>query len=266
VSLRIYGHYHHSTDLSFLRHFPFLKRFQADVFELDNWDGLRFLPDNVEFLALGATRRQFSLAPIARFAQLTRIRLDGHRKDIAVVGDLSALVYLTLRSITLQDLGIFRRLRQLRSLALKLGGTNQLALLNELSSLRYLELWQVRGLSDLSALATLPQLRDLFLQDLTNVRSLPSFRPLHDLRRCCVQNLKHLTDLSPIAEAPYLEEIVLVGMRHISVDGLKCFQGHSALKAAAIGLGSMRRNAQAAEMLGLGPVSNKPFRDYVESD
>jgi hypothetical protein len=51
-----------------------------------------------------------------------------------VVGDLSAFVHLTLRSITLQDLGIFRRLRQLRSLALKLGGTNQLALLNELSS------------------------------------------------------------------------------------------------------------------------------------
>jgi hypothetical protein len=98
------------------------------------------------------------------------------------------------------------------------------------------------------------------------VRSLPSFRPFQDLRRCCVQNLKHLTDLSPIAEAPNLEEIVLVGMRHISVDGLKCFQGHSALKAATIGLGSMRRNAQAVEMLGLGPVSNKPFRDYVESD
>ena len=73
-----------------------------------------------------------------------------------MIGDLSALVYLTLRSITLQDLGIFRRLRQLRSLALKLGGTNQLALLNELSSLRYLELWQVRGLSDLSVSATLP--------------------------------------------------------------------------------------------------------------
>ena len=43
----------------------------------------------------------------------------------------------------------------------------------------------------------------------------------------------------------YLEELVLVNMRHISVDGLKCFRGHSALKAATIGLGSMRRNAQA---------------------
>ena len=92
-----------------------------------------------------------------------------------MVGDLSALVYLTLRSITLQDLGIFRRLRQLRSLALKLGGTNQLALLNELSSLRYLELWQVRGLSNLSVLATLPRLRDLFLQDLTNVAIAKAF-------------------------------------------------------------------------------------------
>jgi hypothetical protein len=265
VSLRIYGHHQRSTDLSFLRHFPFLKRFQADVLELDNWDGLRFLPDTVEFLALGATRRQFSLAPIARFAQLTRLHLDGHRKDIAVVGDLSALVYLTLRSITLTDLGILRRLRKLHSLALKLGGTNRLAPLNELSSLRYLELWRVRGLSDLSALTTLPQLRDLFLQDLTNVRSLPSFRPLQNLRRCYIQNLKHLTDLSPIAEAPYLEEFLLISMRHISVDGLKCFQGHPTLKAATIGLGSMRRNALAAEMLGLGQVSNKPYRDYVES-
>src|SRR5574341_920538 len=32
--LRIYGHYGHSPDLAFLRYFPFLKGFQADVFEL----------------------------------------------------------------------------------------------------------------------------------------------------------------------------------------------------------------------------------------
>jgi len=266
VSLRIYGHYQSSTDLTFLHHFPFLERFQADVFELQNWDGLSHLPETLKSLSLGPTRRKFSLKSVARFSHLTDLYLDGHSKDIAVVGELSALVHVTLRSIRMPDLAILRTLRQLRTLALKLGGTNKLNLLDQIPSLRYLELWRVRGLEDLSALTMLPELRYLFLQDLTNVRSLPSFRALTNLQRCHVENLKSLSDLRPIAAAPNLKELLILNMRHIAVDGLRCFQGHAALTAATIGLCNLRRNAEATEMLGIGPASNaNPFDRYVES-
>jgi hypothetical protein len=134
-----------------------------------------------------------------------------------------------------------------------------------LSQLRYLELWMVRGLSDLSAVAELPALRYLFLQDLKNVTSLPSFRSLRELRRVHIENLKGLSDLTPIADAPKLEELVLLGMRQLSIQSLMCFRDHRTLKAATVGLGSQRRNVEAASLLGRAPVKDlKPIREYVE--
>ena len=267
VSLRILGHHTESApDLAFLRHFPFLKHFEADVFEIESWDGLQFLPDSLETLSLGATRRRFSLQPIARFTQLAELSLDGHSKDADVLAGFTRLVYLRLRSVTLGGLAPLRGLRELRSLELKLGGTHDLALLPELTSLRYLELWRVQGVRDLSPVAELSQLRYLFLQDLAEVRSLPSFATLRELRRCEVENLKGLTDLTPIAAAPNLEELVISGMRHIAVDSLACFRGHPTLRAAGIGLGSLRRDRQAADLLGLRNVLDiKPIRRYVEA-
>jgi hypothetical protein len=129
IPLRIYGHYGHRPDLAFLRHFPFLKGFQADVFEIESLDGLANLPDSLEFLAPGATRRTFSLKQISRFARLTELSLEGHRKDIEVLGGFGSLLHLTLRSITLPDLSLLKQLQSLHSFALKLGGTNQLGLL-----------------------------------------------------------------------------------------------------------------------------------------
>jgi hypothetical protein len=266
IPLRIYGHYQHSPDLDFLRHFPSLKGFQADVFETANWEGLACLPDSLEFLALGATRRKFSLTHIARFNGLKELFLEGHSKDVAVLSEFAGLVYLTLRSISLADLSLLRPLRNLRSLALKLGGTSNLALLAELRCLRYLELWMVRGLSDVSAVAELPELRYLFLQDLKNVTALPSFRSLRELRRCHIENLKGLSDITPIAEAPNLEELVLVSMRHIPVENFTCFRTHPTLKAATVGLGSQRRNKEVASLLGRAPATTaKPIRTYVDA-
>jgi hypothetical protein len=94
----------------------------------------------------------------------------------------------------------------------------------------------VRGLTDLSAVADLVQLRYLFLQDLKNVRTLPSFRSLHELRRCDIENLKSLLDLKPISEAPHLEELVVTNMRHLPVASLACFRAHPTMKAVSIGL------------------------------
>lgn len=266
VPLRIYGHYQGASDFGFLKYFPFLKGFQGDVFEIQSWDGLECLSGSLEFLALGATRRRFSLSLISRFTGLTDLFLDGHKKDISVLGGFTELVYLTLQSVSLPDLSLLEPLSNLRSLALKLGGTNQLALLPSLTQLRYLELWMIRALSDLSAIGRLGELRYLFLQDLKNVTSLPSFSGLHKLHRVHIENLKGLSDLRPIAEAPCLEELVLAQMSHVKLEDLRCFCSHPTLSKASIGLGSQRRNIAAATLLGLPSVTDiKPICRYVEA-
>ncbi|MEQ1763227.1 MAG: hypothetical protein ABL984_08795 [Pyrinomonadaceae bacterium] len=265
IPLRIYGHYSGAEDLSFLKYFTFLKGFQADVFEIKSWNGLEYLPDSIEFLAFGSTRRKFSVAFLERFRNLKDLYLDGHLKDINVLSTLKSLEFLTLRSITLPDLSPIVPLKQLKGLALKLGGTKELGMLGELLSLRYLELWMIRGLTDLTAISSLSELRYVFLQTLKNVAALPSFANLSRLERVYIEDLKELKDLSPVAEAPNLQELALASMRHLSLDDLSCFVNHPSLKAAGIGLCSVRRNAQARELLGLPEITfPKPLAEYLK--
>jgi hypothetical protein len=109
----------------------------------------------------------------------------------------------------------------------------------------------IKGLQDLSAIAEVPTLQNLFLQALKNVTALPSFRNLHRLKRVTLDTMKGLTDLSPIADAPVLEELLVVAANHLDSDDFKPFIGHSKLKAATIGLGSTRKNEQGQKLLGL---------------
>ena len=265
VPLRIYGHYGVSTDLAFLKWFPGIRGFQVDVYDLEDLEGLSHLPDSLEFLSIGQTKRRLSLKPIGRFSKLRDLALEGHDKDIDVIARFSNLVYLTLRSITLPDLGLLQELGSLRSFALKLGGTRDLSFLPGLRNLRYLELWMVRGLADVEPVRELANLRFLFLQDLKHVASLPSLGPLAALRRCQIENLKSLSDLSPISHAPNLEELVVINMRQLGVEHFAPFKGHKQLKAVTIGLGSVKRNTAASLFLGLPKVANmKPIQAYVE--
>jgi internalin A len=109
----------------------------------------------------------------------------------------------------------------------------------------------INGLEDLSMIAQLTTLQNLFLQALKNVTAMPSFRDLHVLRRVTFDTMKGITDLSPIADAPNLEELLIVAANHLNSDDFKPFVGHPKLRAATIGLGSTRKNEQVQKLLGL---------------
>src|SRR5690606_34188517 len=124
--------------------------------------------------------------------------------------------------------------------------------------LRYLELWQIRGLADLQPVASVRTLQYLFLQALRNVTELPSLAPLKKLRRLYLETMKGLTDLSPAAKAPALEEVIAVDMRHLQPEDFRPFLKCRTLRAARVSLGSDRKNRAVADLLGLPPVED-PF-------
>src|SRR3990167_951247 len=95
--------------------------------------------------------------------------IEGHDKDIEVISKLVTLERLTLRSITLKDLSIFLPLKKLWWLAIKLGGTKNLSMFSKIEGLKYLELWMIKGLEDISAISKLKNLQFLFLQNLKNI-------------------------------------------------------------------------------------------------
>jgi hypothetical protein len=165
VELRVYGNYDgRITDLAFLKHFPFIKRFTVEIWQLENFNGLAFLPTDLEGLGLGQTKsRRHSLRFLERFPALRTLYIEGHTKDFEAVRHLERLKDLTLRSITLPDLSDLTALHQLKSLDIKLGGTTDLRLLPKVGKLRYLELWMIRGLTDITPVAEVESLQYLFL-------------------------------------------------------------------------------------------------------
>jgi hypothetical protein len=183
--------------------------------------------------------------------------VNGHTKDIEIIGLLSHLEDLTLRSITLPDLSILRPLTRLHSLGIKLGGTRDLGLLPRIGRLRYLELWLIRALTDLRPIASVRTLQYLFLQALRNVKELPSLARLHSLRRLRLQTMKGLTDLRPAAKAPALEELVVWDMPHLQPEAFRPFTKSRTLRKASVQLGSDRKTHAVAELLRLPKVDRE---------
>lgn len=107
----------------------------------------------------------------------------------------------------------------------------------------------VSGLADLSWLDALTSLEGLFLQSLSRVKSLPDLSGLRGLKSVHLETMKGLADLAPIAKAPALESLNLIAMAHLQAEALRPFVGHRTLRDCRVGLGSLRRNAAAYELL-----------------
>lgn len=186
VELRAYGSYDGSiTDLEFLRHFPNVRCCSVNAIydSLTSLDGLRHLRLDLESLTIGRTKTKLDLGVLGRFGELRELSLEGQTKGIETISQLVSLEELTLRSITLPDLSLLLPLGRLRALGLKRGGTRNLDLLPTIDELEYLELWMIKGLSDVSVLSRMPDLRFVFLQSLAQVTQLPSFAGSEALRR-----------------------------------------------------------------------------------
>ncbi len=119
-----------------------------------------------------------------------------------------------------------------------------------------MELWQVRGITDVDALGRIPTLRRFTLESLPHVTRLPSMRHATDLREATIQHMRGIDDLAPLAEAPNLEVVAVQGMKHLEPEVLRPFVDHPRLREAYLGFGSDRKNAEAWDLLPLGP---KPF-------
>ena len=259
VPLRIYGHYDYwkkgIENIQFLRYYPFLKQFDLDLYQLNSLNGIEFLPDNLEYFGLSGARKPLSLSFLSRFKKLKELSLEGQWKNIDVLSSLTCIQRLNLRSTTIKDLSLLIPLKKLWWLTLKLGGTRDLSHLAKMQSLKYLELWMIRGLEDISPISYLDNLQYLFLEDLAQVKQLPNFQRCNNLRKIHIENLKRLIDLSALLTAKQLEEVVIVG-DHLKIEDLYPLKKHPTIKKALISLSSIKKNEEVEKIINL------PKADY----
>jgi hypothetical protein len=272
VTLRAYGFYSSDCDLNFLLSMPNLDSFYVEchgevknldniaalknlkelnvsIFSLDNFNILSKVPDTLEILILGQTRsKKPDLEAINRFSKLTTLHIEGHTKNIEVIKHLTNIEDLTLRSITTKNLDFLTQLEKMWSLDIKLGGINDFSAIEGMDNIKYLELWQIRGLKDISFISTLKGLQNLFLQSLPNIEVMPSLKELVRLKKVALENMKGLKDISSLEHAPSLVEFTHWSAMNMSVENYIPLLRNPSLKRASVGFGSDKRNKQFQEL------------------
>jgi hypothetical protein len=186
VELRVYGFYSSTCDLSFVTRLQNVRRFSADclmeaggvehlsaleqleelsigIYSLESLDFLKAMPKGLKSLSVGATKsKKPRLEPVVRFQALNRLYIEGQEHGISAIAELHELEDLTLRSISTPNLDYVSRLPRLRSLDIKLGGIRNLSAIEGKDTIQYLELWRIRGLSDISVISSLTGLQHSF--------------------------------------------------------------------------------------------------------
>jgi len=222
-----------------------LEELSIGIYSLDSFDFLKQLPSGIKNLSLAATKsKKPRLHILSRFQSLTRLYLEGQQQGIEVLSELKKLEDLTLRSITTEGLDYISMLPRLWSLNIKLGGIKNLSAIANNESIKYLELWQIRGLSDIGVVSSLGGLQSLFLQSLINVRAIPDLSKLYNLRRLHLENLKGLKDVSAIRHAPALEEFLHISAQNIQPEMYKDLMSMPNLKYVHVGYGSRKKNEE----------------------
>lgn len=96
--------------------------------------------------------------------------------------------------------------------------------------LRYLQINQVRGLTDLTVVPTLTSLELLSLYGLPRVTALPSLAPLRQLLRAEVGSMKGLAGLTGLHDAPALTELLLIRTVAVAQDDAQRLAKHPTLR------------------------------------
>lgn len=273
IELRIYGVHNVTCDLSFLRNIRNVKRLSLDyidnaigiehisalqglkrltvgIYRLDSFEFLKTIPDNLEHLyLLGTYSKKPDLNYIARFKGLKKLFIEGHTKGIENIASLVDLEDVTLKSISTLDITYLSTLKKLWSLAIKLGGIRDFAAIEGMGNIKYLELWQIRGLENIAVISSLEGLQNLFLQSLPLVRALPSLAKLKKLRRISLHNMKGLTGFSALEQVRALEEFILTDGMNQKPSQLTPLFSLPNLKSTIAKFGSDKKNMEFENMM-----------------
>lgn len=286
IALRIFGHYTTACDLTFLERIPSLKKVSIDclieatgintvtklknletlavgILNLDNFDFLEKINPNLKELFLYQTRsKKPNIECIERFKNLEYLYLERQQNGINAISKLKELKKIVLRSISTPNVDFLEGLKDLWSVDIKLGGIKSFEAIKNLPSIKYLELWLVRGLSDLSFISALPSLQNLFIQSLKQVTALPDLSKSKFLRRISLETMSGLTDVFSLKDVPNLKEFIIWGGSQNADFYLPVFENPTVESVNGF-LGSAKRNNRFAELARQYNKKTFEYSDFI---
>lgn len=285
ITLRVYGFYDEVCDLEFLEQMPALRNLSIDctgkmahiesittlqqlkqlhinVYQLDQFHFLKEIPADLEQLTLGKTSsRKPDLQVLERFTHLSELVINGHHKNIEVIGQLTTLERLGLHSISVPQLDFVTNLHRLLSLNIIWGGTRNLKVLQKMSGIQYLRLSQIKGLDDIQPISAMYGLQYLYLEGLPHITELPTFTELNKLRKVELVSMKKLKNLETLEYAPSLIEVVHREAWEMEVSSYKPLMRNSSLQRAYAHLKNPKKMAAFDQLLHQYGKKNT-FQEY----
>ena len=236
-------HVRSARNLDYIKYLSKLKSFSIGIFNLDSLDCLALLPSDIQELSISQTKlKSLDLRIIGRFTKLKKLFIENHHKNIEVISELDELTELVLRSVKLNNIEFLLSLKTLKILDIKLGSIKDLSSLGKLTSLKYLELWQVRGIDCLDFLSTMTGLETIFLQSLNKVTTFPNLNKLRSLKRLYLENINELTDFKLINSIDNLEEFYIIDGKKQNPEDYYILLEKNHLKNAQGFFGSKKKN------------------------
>jgi len=188
-----------------------LKSFSVGIYNLESFECLNNIPQNLEELYLDQTKsKKPDLNVLEKFENLKVLSVVGHTKNIHTISKLINLRALNFRTVKAENLDFLKGLNKLQVLDVRQGSVKDVSVLKELKQLKYLELWQVRGIEDVDFISYMIDLETLFLQSLNKVNSLPCFNNLNSLKKLYLKKMNHLSNFENLSTLTTLEELYIL--------------------------------------------------------
>jgi hypothetical protein len=141
-------------------------------------------------------------------------------------------------------------LGHVKALHLHGGGLPDLAAVTQFDALRFLEIWNVRGLSNFDALGALPTMEVLKLDTLSRFERFPDMSGSTALRRLYTGELRSLVDVSGLRSAGSLVEVSLGLCPRLDPAQLSVLTALPLLKRIEVGLGTKAKDTIVSRMFG----------------
>lgn len=234
LQVRFYGFYGEAFDGEIIHHLPEVKNLTIDCLtKTRNIGAIRSL-NNLRALTLGVfdlaepqileadnlrslrafglweTQQKIDLAPLSNWRELRHVDIRAHGKNLEKLAGLPNLETLTLGLGAKAPLGFVNHLPALTTLKLILGGRENL---NEVvgKTIETFEVIRVRGLCDLSTIASWSHLKNLNIEDQMRLEELNFSSDMTELTNISILNCKTLSGLKGLRALPKLKSLRIYG-------------------------------------------------------
>lgn len=176
-----------------------------------------------------------SLDFLEHFNHLEHLVVSGHARGLSVIARLPRLRRLAVGELSTKDLSFLQALPELEELWLSALRLQDWSSLRELKRLKSLTLFSMQQ-DDFSFLAGMEGLQFLRMRFCSGLRSLPSLRGLSRLRRVFLDYANRLEDLTGLAEAPNLEEVIVYEAARLAPEAFDGLVAHPKVKGILPGI------------------------------